>query len=85
MAKQQANLLSTTFKEGRRGNITIANIANIDKNKLEYNIKKLFLDARMDEPNEEDLKELQNQGEKIVKGKTNKNSEATYKRYHNLW
>ena len=88
MTKQQANFLSTAFKEGRRGNTAIKNIANDDKNKLECNMEELILDARMDEHgqlNEEDLKELQNQGEKMVRGKTNKNSEPTYKRYQNLW
>ena len=67
MAKQQANLPSNAFKEGRRGNIAIANVANDSKNKLERDMEELILDARMDEHeqlNEEDLKELQNQGEK---------------------
>ena len=69
-------------------NITIANFANDDKNKLKCDIEELILDARMDEHgrlNEKDLKELQNQGEKKVRGKTNKNSEASHKRYQNLW
>ena len=47
-----------------------------------------ILDARMDEHgelNEEDLKELQKQGEKMVRGKKNKTSQATYKSYQNLW
>ena len=51
-------------------------------------MEELILDARMDEHgqlNDEDLKELQNQGENMVRGKTNKNSESTYKRYQNLW
>ena len=74
MAKQQANLPLTAFKEGRRGNIAIANISNDNKNKLECNMEELILDARMDEHgqlNKEDLKELQNQGEEMVRGKTN--------------
>ena len=51
-------------------------------------MEELILDTRMDEHgqlNGEELKELQNQGEKMVRGKTNKNSEATYKCYQNLW
>ena len=88
MAKQQPSLHLTAFKEGKRGNIVIANIANDDKNKLERDMEELILDARMDEHgqlNEEDLMELQNQDEKIVRGKTNKNSDATCKQYQNLW
>ena len=88
MEKEQTNLPSTSFKEYRRGNIVIANIAIANKNKLERNMKVLILDARMDEHgqlNEEDLKEPQNQGEKMVSGKTNKNLKATYKCYQNLW
>ena len=44
-------------------------------------MEELILDASMDENGElidDNLKELQNQGEKMVKGKKNKNSEATY-------
>ena len=44
-------------------------------------MQELIINAKMDEHgqlNEEDLKELQNQGEKMVRGKTNQNSEATY-------
>ena len=84
MTKQQANLPSTAFKESRRGNIAIANIANDAENILERDIEELIIDAGMDvhgQLNEEDLKELQNQGEKMVRGKTSKNSEATFKRY----
>ena len=87
MAKQQANLPSTAYKEDRMGNIAIT-IANDNKNKLKCNMEELILDTRMDEHgqvNEEDLKELQNQGEKMVRGKTNKNSDATCKQYQNLW
>ena len=43
-------------------------------------MEQFTLDTRMDEQgqlNEEDLKELQNQGEKMVIGKKYKNSEAT--------
>ena len=82
MANQQANLPSTAFKEGRRGNIAIVNIANDDKNKLEHNMARIEKHGQL---SEEDLKELQNQGEKMVRGKTNKNSEATYKCYQNLF
>ena len=61
MAKQQANLPSTAFKEGWRGNISIANIANDNNNNLERDMEELILDARTDEHgklNEEDLREL---------------------------
>ena len=84
MAKQQANLPSNAFKEGKRGNIAITNIANDDKNRLKCNMEELILDARMDEHgqgNENDLKELQNQSEKMVRGTIYKNSEAAYNQY----
>ena len=89
MAIQQANLTSTAIKKAsRKGNIAITNIANDNKIKLECNIEQFIQDTGMDEHgqlNEEDLKELQNQGEKMVIGKKNKNSEARYKHYQNLW
>ena len=51
-------------------------------------MEEVILDVRLDEHgqlNEEDLKELKNQGEKMARGKTSKNSEVTCKRYQNLW
>ena len=88
MTSNQNNLPSTVFfKEGRRGNIDAANIANKNEKKMEQDMDKLILDAKMDENGElhnNDLKELQNQGEQMVRSK-NKNFETTYRRYQNLW
>ena len=49
--------------------------------------KEMILDARDDENGnlkDEDLEELQNYGDKMVR-MSNKDSEAMYKRYQNLW
>ena len=48
---------------------------------------KMILDAWVEENDnlkDEDLEELQNHGEKMVR-MSNKNSEAMCKHYHNLW
>ena len=81
MAKNQSNLSSTAFNEGRRGNIAQDNIADENLRNLEREMEELILDSRMGEDgeiNEDDLKELQNQEEKMVRNKKNQNSEATY-------
>ena len=68
MAQNQGNLPSTAFNEGRRGNIAEANIADENLRRLEREMEELILDSRMGEDgeiNEDDLKELQNQGERM--------------------
>ena len=52
MASNQANFPSIAFKEGRRGNIVVANIAKKEEKKLECDMEELILDARMDESGE---------------------------------
>ena len=72
MAQNQGNIPSTTFNEGMRGNIAKANIANENLSRLECKMEELILDSRMDEHgeiNEDDLKELLNQGERMVRSK----------------
>ena len=72
MAQNQGNIPSTAFNEGMRGNVAKANIANENLTRLEREMEELILDSRMDEHgeiNEDDLKELQNQGEIMVRSK----------------
>ena len=82
MANTSTNLPSTAMNQGRRGNIAVGNIAG-EENRME----EMLLDARVDENGNqkyEDLEELQNNGEKMVR-MNNKKSEAMYKRYQYLW
>ena len=68
MASNQANLPSNPFKESRRGNIVVANIAKIEEKKPECDMEELILDTRIDENGEiidDDLNEFQNQGKKM--------------------
>ena len=86
MAKISTNLPSTALNQGRRGNIAKGNIAR-DENRMECDMEEMILDARVDENGnlkDEDLEELQNYGEKMMR-MSNKNSEAMYKCYQNLW
>ena len=86
MANTSTTLPSTDMNQGRRGNIAVASIAGEEK-RMECDMEELILDARVDENvnlNDEDVKELQNHGEKVLRMK-NKSTKAIYKRYQNLW
>ena len=86
MANTSTNLPSTALNQGRRGNIAVSNIAR-EEIRMERDMEELILYARVDENgnlNNEDVKELQNHEEKMLRMK-NKSSEAMHKRYQNLW
>ena len=77
MANTPTNLPITALHQGRRGNVAR------QENRMEQDTEEMILDARVDENGnlkDEDLEELQNRGEKMVR-MNNKNSEAIYKRY----
>ena len=83
--EKTTNLPSTALNQGRRGNISIGNIAY--DNTMERDMEELILDTRVDQNgnvNDEDIKALTRHGEKMVR-MSRKKSEAQYERYQNLW